>query len=297
MIAQMEIGESGTVHYQGYVQLGHSARMTQLKKWLPTAHWERMRGTATEAQAYCMKEDSRLEAPIEWGQFCLGQGARTDLLGVKRQLDEGRTLAELARSEDCFATVLRHIRPLQWYVNTKEVQYQTPKRIIVICGPTNTGKTTYAKSLGTYYALDPEDSWFDMYMGEEIVLFDEFIGKSMPMERFNMLWDGTRTMMKTKGGFVKVTAHTFVFTSNVHPESWWPNAYFEAFKRRVSEWIVIRRQGLIEKTQDYTRFTRTLNGDIPLPADRNAGEGGYNSEAYNTEGEEEESDYEEGQML
>jgi len=76
---QLEKGETGTPHFQIYVELLKPQRMSAMKLWLPGAHFESRKGSAEQARAYCMKEESREEGPWERGDFSIGQGRRTDL--------------------------------------------------------------------------------------------------------------------------------------------------------------------------------------------------------------------------
>ena len=62
IIYQQEIGENGTVHFQGYVEWKSKQRITAIKKFgypWSTCHLEIRRGTQAEAIAYCSKEDTR----------------------------------------------------------------------------------------------------------------------------------------------------------------------------------------------------------------------------------------------
>lgn len=76
---QLEKGEEGTPHYQGYVELDKVARLSKLKKLNGKAHWEIRMGTQEQAIAYTKKEDTRLEGPWEHGEKAVGRGTRTDL--------------------------------------------------------------------------------------------------------------------------------------------------------------------------------------------------------------------------
>ena len=57
-IFQLEKGENGTFHYQGYVHLKRRLRLAQLKNelTLPTAHFEQASGTGAQNKAYCSKD-------------------------------------------------------------------------------------------------------------------------------------------------------------------------------------------------------------------------------------------------
>ena len=56
---QLEKGESGTIHIQGYCIFRTLKSLSSLRTLQSRAHWEIRRGTHAEAKAYCTKEDSR----------------------------------------------------------------------------------------------------------------------------------------------------------------------------------------------------------------------------------------------
>lgn len=77
---QMEAGEAGTPHWQGYAEFTAPQRLAALKKWLPTAHFEVARGSREQARDYTRKPEGRLSGPFEYGDFGAGgQGQRSDL--------------------------------------------------------------------------------------------------------------------------------------------------------------------------------------------------------------------------
>lgn len=63
---QLERGEQGTVHVQGFVNFKNPVRLAKLKKFDPAAHWEVVK-VNNGAHDYCMKEDTRVEGPYEFG--------------------------------------------------------------------------------------------------------------------------------------------------------------------------------------------------------------------------------------
>lgn len=80
-----ETGESGTPHFQGFVVLGRSRRLSYLRaKISPRGHYEIARGTPAQAADYC-KKDGDFE---EFGTFPASrQGKRTDLDDVIEWID------------------------------------------------------------------------------------------------------------------------------------------------------------------------------------------------------------------
>lgn len=92
-VYQGEIGEEGTPHYQGYCEFAVNVRLPLLQEFIPGAHWEKRRGTAAEAYAYCTKEDTRAEDPVQWGVMSRpSQGRRTDLEAVQAAVAAGATM-------------------------------------------------------------------------------------------------------------------------------------------------------------------------------------------------------------
>ncbi len=63
IIVGNEVGTEGTNHLQMYICFNSRVRLTQVKKLFPRAHIERMRGSPTQAAAYC-KKDGDFE---DWG--------------------------------------------------------------------------------------------------------------------------------------------------------------------------------------------------------------------------------------
>lgn len=213
---QAERGVEGTEHLQGYVELTSNQRLTALKKWLPTAHWERRKGTQAQAVAYCRKEESRVSGPWEHGVLAeRAQGARSDLASVRDAIRAGETkrqlldsfpevvakyprFIELVEREVAAASVPRCLlpEPRQWQTEVLGTLSSPPddRTILWVFDPVgNVGKTHFAKHL-----VDCHDAFYcnggkgvDIlfaYTGQKIVVFDyvrdaeEFVNYG-PMEQ------------------------------------------------------------------------------------------------------------------
>lgn len=59
---QLEVGESGTPHFQGCFKLKSPAYFPTVKKWLPTAHLEPCKDWLASLK-YCSKKDGRIDGP------------------------------------------------------------------------------------------------------------------------------------------------------------------------------------------------------------------------------------------
>lgn len=86
-VLQLEEGEEGTPHLQGYIQFKKRVRMNQAKELLsPRVHLEKANGSAQQNRTYCTKEP-RLEGPWEYGVLTT-QGKRNDIVRFKDAMKE-----------------------------------------------------------------------------------------------------------------------------------------------------------------------------------------------------------------
>ncbi len=74
MVYQLEKGDGGRCHFQGYLYLVHPVLIkTLVNKFGPRLHWAVARGTPRENEVYCTKEDSRLLPPCIFGEIPHGR--------------------------------------------------------------------------------------------------------------------------------------------------------------------------------------------------------------------------------
>lgn len=80
LVYQLERGENGTDHVQGYVQLKKRKTLATMKRLLgDRTHLEMAKGSPGQNRDYCTKEDTRIEGPFEYGVMKGGAGSRTDI--------------------------------------------------------------------------------------------------------------------------------------------------------------------------------------------------------------------------
>jgi len=231
---QLETGEQGTPHLQGYCIFEKSTRLSALKKLLPTAHWERRQGTHEQAVEYCNKIDTRQQGPWTYGT-APAQGKRTDLIEVTDLIKAGTSLTQIAHlHSSTFVKFYRGITSLICQLTPPRTQ---ETEVICYYGDTGTGKSYRAFTNWPDAYWLPQGKWFDNYIGQETVVIDEFYGW-LPYSFILRLLDRYPLLVETKGGHVQFVSRRVVFTSNTPPWDWYKNVpNINAFKRRVQDKI------------------------------------------------------------
>lgn len=97
--------QTGTIHWQGYLELKTRKRLTAMKKVDAAIHWSAAKGSAKQNLTYCSKE-GKTET---WGEPAPPQGSRTDLHRLKELATSGATDLEMAE-----AVPSAHARFHQW---------------------------------------------------------------------------------------------------------------------------------------------------------------------------------------
>jgi len=163
-----EIGESGTPHLQGYVQMEKKIRLTGLTKLLQ-AHWSIAKGSPEQNVAYCSKDGD-----VYTRGSIAKKGERSDLEAFKDAVKDGMVSLKRAREEhseivaryprfaneyirDHVPMATQQLHPLRdWQAALNQKLNLPPSdRIIhfVVDTVGNTGKTWFAK----YYSQLHDD--------------------------------------------------------------------------------------------------------------------------------------------
>jgi len=236
-IWQLETGEAGTPHYQGYVAFNDSKTLAEVKIVGPRGHWEVRRGTHDQAVAYCTKEETRTEGPWTLGQAPNRQGKRTDLDSLKEALDAGKSEATIAQEQ--FPTWSRNYKAIERYKRIKIGNNRNwPVFTTVYWGPPGVGKSRRAalENPGAYWLTKPRSPtsglWWDGYDAHETVVIDEFTGW-MTRDFMCRLCDRYPMQVETKGGATSFLAKRIIITSNHEPNQWWSNIGLGPMARRL----------------------------------------------------------------
>ena len=244
-IYQEEVGENGTHHFQGYLELSSPQRIAALKRAFPEferAHFEVARGSQEQCIAYCSKEDTRIDGPYEWGEKSAGQGNREDIKAFVSSIKEGATdLSLLDAYPNAF---LRNYKMIPVVRSLVAKPRTTMPKVYVLWGPTNLGKSHWVreKAPQAYWKArsNGNNNWFDGYTPGQDLVLDDFYGW-IPWDLMLRICDQFNLIVECKGGSVMMSALRIFITSNAHPRSWYKNEKiqhdFETFARRVYSWM------------------------------------------------------------
>lgn len=260
-----EVGENGTPHLQGYVELLKRIRLTGLKKIMPArGHYSARLGTQQQAIDYCRKGE---QSKKEWDELKtkgpnFGKNAKVIELGVK-QTQAGSTLSEKDNLvQERLISMREKIKngitekdlydeePLMCarfpkYVS-KCLSWRKPAirdnlKVELHVGPTLSGKTHQAfarfPNLYNMPVKSGNTLWFPGYAGEQVVLLDDFKG-GFTLDQFLRLTDKYPIQVEDKGGFNWFSPSLIIITSNFEEIHWYDyvkrQEHYLALKRRIT---------------------------------------------------------------
>ncbi len=230
--------ECRTLHYQGFVCFKKRVLGTKLKRLLgDRAHIEVAKSHDLKKSAVYCKKEGRFNETGVLPQRGEGQGRRSDLLAIRSEIIAGASARQIA--DDHFPTWVIHRRSFQEYRSLLAPARTFPSEVTVYFGTTGVGKTRRVVDSEPDLWISPDNSlaWFNGYIGQEAVLFDDFVG--CPMNRIDFLLkllDRYPMQVPTKGGFINWCPQRIYFTSNLKPEEWFPGLNplrFAALLRRL----------------------------------------------------------------
>lgn len=224
------------IHWQGYIELNTPIRYTGVKKIFDNnaLHVEERRGTRDKARNYCMKPETRLENPMEFGTWHEStQGRRSDIDSIHDMVKAGDDAAKIA--DECFGTYLKYHRGIDKIISMKAKE-RIPNfrdvKIITYWGKPGTGKTRQAISHGNaYFLFSTKPLWFDGYTGEPVLIIDDYDG-DIDYDKLLRILDGYKMQWPVKGGSIWAEWTTVVITSNKAPCNWY-NRDYAALTRRT----------------------------------------------------------------
>jgi len=228
-------------HYQGWIQISKKKRLNGMKKVCQSKkiHLEACRGTEGQNELYCQKDNLYKQK----GEFTT-QGKRTDLDELKKIIDNGGTLKDIA--DENFKSFIQYNRGFQVYkkmVDKSRRKCFRKVKTIHIHGETDTGKTKKAMSYDpdAYKIHGSGLKWWDEYEGEETLVIDDYDDQIRCPELLGIL-DGYQLRLPIKGSFTYANWTKVIITSNyedLHDDA--KKMHRDALKRRIGETIKMCR--------------------------------------------------------
>lgn len=228
---QLEKGEKGTPHIQFFAYWAQQKRCNGLKRFDKAIHIEKAVKPALALQ-YCMKNDTRVAGPWEFGQRPVFNEERKDKWAEAKELCKQRKFDDIEPK-----LYMRHPRNFHFVAD----QYQKlgkpyeQCRGIWIQGPSGTGKTTKAQTdfQGLFYYKN-KDKWWDGYKDEQVVIMEDVSPETKYLVDYIKEWvDRFPFKSLIKGGHTYPDYSWFIITSQYSIE--------ECFERDEDK-IAIRRR-------------------------------------------------------
>lgn len=266
VVWQLEQAPStGQLHYQMYFELYKAHYPNFIKECLlqdSTAHIEGREKAREAAKFYCMKSDSRVAGPFEWGNWVdekeKGRAAkRTDIDKIKDEISEGKSMFEIMHNN--WKTAVRIPNGIRIYRQAHLQKEATGAlraiHVTLLIGSTGSGKSrrAYEEALEVTAAdYEPNDLpvfimdstsisgdtlWFDGYEGGPLVI-DE-LHNWIPIAALLKLLDIYPLRVATKGGFTWANWRHVWITTNLPIDEWTDRgkpiepAHLAALKRRI----------------------------------------------------------------
>lgn len=158
LVFQTEVGEQGTLHYQGYVEFEAQVAVSTICSHFYGIHLESRKGSAAQAAAYCQKDDTR--ACGDAGPFVFGTlsapGRRTDLIRIQTMLDSGDSISVVAKQQfgtwcqyyqafDRYRLMVQPVIPAAYDMGDfNRPPIDVSSSAILLSGPSGFGKTEFA---------------------------------------------------------------------------------------------------------------------------------------------------------
>lgn len=204
-------------HFQFYVRFSNPVRIAALRKVDPKGHYENIKKDNGVAD-YCMKEETRLDGPFEFGIKPRDPASKTDWAEVKALAIAGK----LDNIPD--GIFVRYYNSLLKIKKDHMIFAQADHlRGIWIVGPPGVGKSRKARE--DYPNVYPKmcNKWWDGYQGEKNVIVEDLDIDHAKLGHHLKIWsDRYGFIMETKGGAVTGNYDWIIVTSQFTIEQIWP---------------------------------------------------------------------------
>jgi len=222
---------TGFEHYQAVLGFDQKVSLAGVTRVLGTGiHAELTRSRA--AEAYCVKEDTRVGQPFEFGAKPFRRNSKTDWNACWNAATVGDLMQIPANVRIVSYNSLRRIQ--SDYSLAKVLE----KRVEVFWGATGTGKSRRAWDEAGEGAFPkcPRSKFWDGYQTQSNVIIDEFRG-GIDISHLLRWFDRYPVRVEVKGSSRPFYGERIWITSNISPDEWYPLVdpeTMKALKRRLN---------------------------------------------------------------
>ncbi len=221
-------------HIQGWIQFHNKKTLGGVKQAVGsrTLHLEPCMGNEYDNDKYCTKDGKY----TKYGLF-ITQGRRSDLEAVKKLIDDGATMKNVA--DEYWHEYVRYRKSFESYKEMVDQKLRASFRMLkvkVISGKTGKGKTRSAMKKDTYKIEGQNLQWFDGYNGEKHLLIDDYNNDIGITKLLNLL-DGYQLRLPIKGGHTYAAWDEVTITTNLkklHKNA--KREHLKALNRRITTW-------------------------------------------------------------
>ena len=253
-----EIGTEKTYHTHLYFKSKNPIKFSTVKNKFPTAHIEKVLGTAQENRDYIRKEgkwadSEKQETNLsdtfeEHGELPKSRkGKRTDLARLYDMIVDGLTTAEILQINPDYMNYLNFIERTRQTI--REDEFKDKWRdisCIYVYGETNTNKTrTYMEKYGysNVYRITNYNgnAVWDGYKNQDVVIFEEYRSQILVSELLTWTEGYPNCSLRARYSDNVACFTKLIFISNIPLEEQYPNvqedspATWRAFLRRIQK--------------------------------------------------------------
>lgn len=219
--------KTGKLHWQFFVKFKNTSRIPGAKKLLELegAHLEPHKyGKEEDMAKYCEKSETSIPGTFFKYGNDVKQGSRTELIDLKKKLEDGHKLDTLLLEDETFLDVAKSYRTLSKVEDLllrQKFRTEMTKGIWYY-GPTGVGKSHKAFEgfhPETHYVLNVNDNgWWEGYTQQETVIINDFRGELKFAVLLNLVDKYPLTVQRRNREPMPFTSKTVIITSSQHPK-------------------------------------------------------------------------------
>jgi len=179
LLFKLDSGANQTFHYHILICLKNPVHIKKIHEVFPRAHIRVAKGNIQPIINYIYKNQNDYLHTLHESGTRLKQGKRSDLEEVLSALEDGNDLTAIRKVfPKVYMKYRANIHRIHHEIlNEKYADKRIPKEVTYIYGSTGSGKTRYV--LDKYgdenvYRITDYKNPFDQYIGQEIIIFEEF---------------------------------------------------------------------------------------------------------------------------